>query len=106
MKKLLSKKANGVERWLHHDGDKVAIETRQDLSKLFDATRKLRNSFAGYKDSGEHHFHRYAVIPDIVIDQWRNDYGIDVYDPEDEPRVRKLLNDPEWRNLRTTEGWI
>lgn len=106
MKKLISRNANGVERWLHHDGEKIGIETKQDLSKLFSLTRRLRNEFDGYRDKAEHHFHRYAIIPNVVIDKWMNDYGIDVFDPEHEPRVRNLLNDPDWRHLRTTEGHI
>lgn len=105
MQKLISKK-NGVERWLHHDGETVAIETRQSLDAMFDITRRLRNEFQGYKDKGDNHFHRYAVIPPMVIDKWRNDHGIDVFDPEHADRVKKLLNDPDWRYLRTTEGTI
>ncbi len=105
MKKLLSNK-NGVERWLHHDGETVAIETKQDLSAIFDITRRLRNEFQGYKDKGDQHFHMYAFIPPMIIDKWRNDHGIDVFDPDHADRVKKLLNDPDWRYLRTTEGTI
>lgn len=105
MKKLLSRSWAGTETWYHNDGETVAIETRQDVSKLLDLNRRLRNEFQGYKDEGEHHHHLYARIPPVVITQWRNE-GIDIFDPDHADMVKKKLNDPEWRYLRTTEGWV
>jgi len=107
MKRILSKNPlTGAETWMHHDGETIAIETKQDVTKLLDINRKLRNEFQGYKDRPGSHHHLYAVIPSVVITQWLTEYGVDVYDPDHEPRVTKLLNDPDWRHLRTTEGRI
>lgn len=106
MKKLLRRNPQtGVERYFHSDGGKIAIETRQDLSGFMDHTQRLRNAFEGYKDDGDHHHHLVAHIPAVVIDQWRAE-GLDVFDPEQADLVWKKLNDPDWRNLRTTEGRV
>lgn len=105
-KRILTRNARtGVERWMHHDGEKIAIETRQNVAKALDANRKERNAFEGYKDRADHHMHKVAHIPAVVIDAWLAE-GIDVFDPEHADRVWKRLNDPDWRNLRTTEGWV
>jgi len=106
LKRILTRNSRtGVERWLHHDGEKIAVETRQDVARALDANLVERNAFAGYKDSGDRHMHKVAHIPAVVIDQWLAE-GIDVFDPEHADRVWNKLNDPDWRKLRTTEGWV
>ncbi len=103
----LSESFTGTETWFHADGEgNVTIETRQDISALLEANKRLRNEFDGYKDKGDQHFHLYASIPPVVIEMWRNQYGVDVYNPAHADGVKKLLNDPDWRALRTTEGTV
>lgn len=107
MKRLLGRDdRTGIERWFHHDGETIAIETKQDVSKALDVCRKIRNEFQGYKDEGDHHHHHVAHFPQVVIDHWREEYGLDVFDPDHSEAVWKKLNDPDWRYLRTTEGWV
>ncbi len=47
-----------------------------------------------------------ATIPLVIAEKWLNDHGIDVFQREHWPRVRQLLNDPDWRYLRTTHKVI
>lgn len=105
MKKLLNKSWRGHETWFHSDGDKVSIETRQDVTPILELNKKLRNEFGGYNRKGVE-WYQYASIPQVIIEKWRNELGVDVFDPDHAPAVRKLLNDPDWRYLRTTEGAI
>lgn len=106
-KRLLSRNPDsGVERWMHHDGERIGIETRQDVTKALDQIARVRNSWEGYRDDGEHHHHRIAHIPNVVIDQWLTEDGIDVFNPDHADRVWKKLNDPDWKKLRTSEGWV
>jgi hypothetical protein len=90
---------------MHHDGEKIAIETRQDVSRALDDNLRQRNAFEGYRDRGSHHMHHVAHIPNVVIDQWMAE-GLDVFNPDHAERVWKRLNDSDWRKLRTTEGWV
>lgn len=106
MKKLLNRNAWGVETWMHHDGETIAIEHKQDVAAILDLNKKLRNEFEGYRDSGDHHHHKIAHIPDVVIVKWRDELGIDVFDPNHADGVKRLLNSNEWAHLRTSEGWI
>jgi hypothetical protein len=99
----------GTEHWFHADGDKVHIEMRQSgdaVAAILEANKRQRNEFQGYKDKGEHHFHHYATIPWAVMAMWREQYGIDVFNPDHAAGVKRLLNDGEWRYLRTTEGTV
>lgn len=102
----LSDSQLGTETWFHADGDKIHIETRQDVAAILEANKRQRNEFQGYKDRGEHHFHHYATIPWVVMEHWRNAFGIDVFNPDHADGVKRLLNDGDWRYLRTTEGTV
>jgi hypothetical protein len=44
-----------------------------------------------------------ASIPIGVQMKWLIEYGIDIYNEDHWPGVRRLLNDPEWRYLKTAE---
>jgi hypothetical protein len=45
-----------------------------------------------------------ASIPNAVAMIWLTRYGVDVFKKDHWPAVRRLLNDPEWRHLRTAPG--
>jgi hypothetical protein len=47
-----------------------------------------------------------ASIPNAVAMIWLTRYGVDAFRKDHWPAVRRLLNDPEWRHLRTAPGKI
>lgn len=107
MKKLLKRNpVSGAETWFHHDGEKIFIERKQDLSWVNDIRQRMRNDFEGYKDKGDNHFHHVAHFTAVEMDHILNTHGIDVLNEEHADRVWKLLNDSDYRNLRTTRGWV
>ena len=42
----------------------------------------------------------------VVALKWKEERGIDVFNRDHWPAVKKLLRDPEWRYLRTSPGRI
>jgi hypothetical protein len=44
-----------------------------------------------------------ASIPIGVAYKWLTEFGVDVYNDDHWPGVRRLLNDPEWRYLKTAD---
>ncbi len=46
---------------------------------------------------------RVASIPVVVQMQWLTQYGVDIYNKDHTEKIKKLLNDPEWRYLKTAE---
>jgi hypothetical protein len=91
----------GVTKLFHrlHD-DEWVYETIQDVEPILDANKEAQNHgmpadpFAGVA-------RHVARIPMIFAQKWYNEKGIDIYKREHWPAVKKLLNDPEWRWLRT-----
>lgn len=90
----------GISKLFHrlHDGD-WAYETLQDVSSVLDANKEAQNHVNPNSPDGS--MRRVASIPMIFAQKWLDDYGINIYKREHWDAVRKKLNDPEWRWLRT-----
>ena len=95
----------GIAEYHHYDSlaDRTVIETVQDVAPILERNKALQNADdRGWSQSRD--MRRAATIPDIIVLKWRNDYGIDVFNRDHWPAVRRLLNDPAWRYLRTAPG--
>jgi hypothetical protein len=95
----------GIAEYHHYDSlaDRTVIETVQDVAPILERNKALqRADDRGWSASRD--LRRAATIPDIIVLKWRNDHGIDVFNRDHWPAVKRLLNDPEWRYLRTAPG--
>lgn len=85
------------------DGDGSLIVHREaDVEPLLEANKALAASGDGYTPSRE--LRRAASIPLAIVEKWKNELGVDVFDPNDMPKVRQLLNSSEYLYLRTAPG--
>jgi hypothetical protein len=48
-------------------------------------------------------FRHYASVPITVQYEWIRRYGVDPLAPEHQDLLARLLNDPEWRYLKTQD---
>jgi len=97
----------GLAEYHHYDvaTDRTIIETVQDVAPILESNKTLqKHDDQGWSPSRD--LRRAATIPDIIVLKWRNEYGIDVFDRNHWPAVKRLLNDPEWRYLRTAPGTL
>lgn len=90
-----------------------AIEEVQDVEPILELNKALQNhdsggamglnsiSKKGIKDGWWH----VASVPNSVIAQWRK-LGVNLFSPDDWPKVKKLLNSPDWRYLRVGTGRV
>lgn len=91
-------------RWhIDHAGKALIEERMQDVAPVLDANKRLFNDSDGYSPSRE--MRRVASIPLIVVEQWMKE-GVDVFNPDHAKEVRRRLNMPEWRHLRTASGRV
>lgn len=86
-----------------HDGD-WAYETRQDCTPILDANKEVQNHASGW--NADRSMRHVARIPFIIMEKWRNELGVDYWNPDHQDKVDALLNDPDWRWLRTGAGNI
>lgn len=105
--RLLDRDPDGTEEWFKTDpvSGKWIIRTLDpDVSPVLDASRVEQNDQRqGYSASRD--LRHVARIPNIVILKWLQ-MGVNFFDPNDRSKIRKLLNDPDWRWLKTVPGRV
>ena len=96
----------GMAIWHAYDAlaDATTIAHEQDCAAYLEANRALANADDRGFVSGARELRRAASIPNAVVLKWLVEEGIDVMNPDHWPAVRRKLNDPEWRHLRTAPG--
>jgi len=94
-------------RW--HDDESAGqftIERVQDVEPILDNNKRLLNDGTnGYSKTKD--LKRVASIPLVVIEQWMKKDGVNFLSlsgPERQKYLRKKLNDPDNRWLRTSDG--
>lgn len=81
----------------------ATIQTTMDVEPIIEQNKKMMNQGdSGYSPSRE--MKRIASIPNEVLMTWQMRYGVDVLKKENVHLLKRLLNDPEWKYLRTAPG--
>lgn len=95
--------------WFLDDG-RLHVQTRQYVPDSFfahlDAFRQLGEE---KKRGTQQHWRRVAIIPNALQDKLLVDSDgkpLQFGDPEREKKLRRLLNDGEYRKLRVSEGRV
>ena len=105
-KRLLSHDPfTGLKTFHSYDAltDETTISYEADSSPIIELNKKLQND-ADYSKKGiKREFWHYATIPVMVQMDWLINHGVDVYNKDHGARVSRLLNDPDYRYLKTTE---
>jgi|TARA_R100001369_G_scaffold55770_1_gene82574 hypothetical protein len=84
------------------DGTGAIQHKSEDLTKLLDQNKRLQQEDHHIKDE----LRLSARIPVTIYYEWKNKFGVDLYDKNHAPAVRKLLNSPDYRYLKTTSRVI
>ena len=105
MKKILDyDPAAGITQYFHYDevsGD-WSVESVQDTKPIIEYNKILQND-GGYTAHGiKNEMWHYARIPTVVQEKWLREKGVDLMNKDHWGKVKQLLNDPEYRYLKTT----
>lgn len=104
LKPFLDSPEMGIKRYWQDNGDGTAsVVTQQDVGELVEYAKTKangQNTSAG-RFMGDKWAASAAVIPAAVQLKWLTEEGLDIYNPAHADRLKKKLNDPEWRHLRT-----
>jgi hypothetical protein len=88
-----------VETRAHYDDGKLIFERVQDVEPILDHNKALQNTAQKRGD-----FRHIGTIPNVILEKWMNEEGAPVLTmSKDEFArfIRRKLNDPDWRHLRT-----
>lgn len=90
---------SGVKTWFSSsdaDGGTWTFRKEQDVSPILDRNKASQAEGFDRKADWWHAGH----IPNVIIEKWRNELGIDIFNKDHMPAVKKLLNDSDWLALR------
>lgn len=83
------------------DGTSTIVST-QDVAPVLERNKAMAGHNDGWSPSRE--LRRAAFIPNIVRQKWLQEEGWDAFRPDlYGEQLRRKLNDPDWRYLRTAE---
>lgn len=103
MRKLLDHNPLTGERVIFESGaGKMRLVHEQDVGEILDGNRRLANNVDLSKRGIKKDMWHYATIPNIVALKWKQEKGVDIFDPSHRKAMFKLLNDPEYAYLKTT----
>jgi hypothetical protein len=77
------------------------VVSQADVSAEIEHNKQLQNNTPRILKAD---FWPEAHIPDIIILKWLNEEGLNIYDKNAQAQLRRKLNDPDWRFLRTRPG--
>lgn len=89
-----------------HTTDSIVVNRVQDVEPLLELNKKELNGDSMYGPQANSGMRKVASIPLVVIEKWKRELGVDVFNKDHMPKVKQLLNDPEYRWLRTHESNI
>ena len=98
----------GVTTYFDYDyaTDRTTIGMEQDVSVILDVNKARQNETEYSKSGIKNEWWHMCTIPTIVMERWKNEKGIDVLNKDHWGAVKKLLNDPDYKWLKATSGYV
>lgn len=97
--------SSGTEYWYDPEKDRMITRYVQDVESILNKNKREANASLNQRHKSEA-MNKVASIPNTVVLKWKFELGVDIFNPAHADKVKKLLNDPEWRYLRTRGGKI
>jgi hypothetical protein len=80
----------------------LTVHRGEDVEPVLERNKALYTDGDGYSPSRE--WRRAASIPLALVEKWKNELGVDIFNPDHLPAIRRLLNSNEYLYLRTAPG--
>jgi len=95
----------GIHSFHDYDAsnDVTHIQKVQDVEPILERNKELAKTDHQKNGIRSGWWHA-ASIPNVIIEKWISEDGINFYNPDHWAAVKRKLNSPEWRYLRTGNG--
>lgn len=86
------------------DDDVIVEEVVADVAPIIDMNKRLQSGDIPKEKFNFGPYGRHvASIPLVMAHHWKQAYGVDVMNPAHNKRVLALLNDPDWKYMKTVD---
>jgi len=94
----------GMTTWFDYDPqtDITYVGREADVESILEVNKTLANMPEYSKGGMKAGMWHYATIPNILIEKWMVEDGIDAYKRDHWPAVVRKINSPDYRWLKTT----
>jgi hypothetical protein len=92
----------GVTEWYEETDAGFNLHYEQDCEPIVEMNKAKQSAGRAYY-AKDNEMWKVASIPITVQYQWLTKHGVDIMNKDHWPGVKRLLNDPEWRYLKTAE---
>lgn len=95
---------NGLRKYIRSSDDDegtVQIKTEHDMTALIDANKRAQSESRGTRMGDG--LEKVASIPAGIIYEWISKHGVNLYDPNHQDGVKRLLNSSDYRWLKCRE---
>ena len=86
----------------NHGDLSATITHEQDASGILDNNVTDQNDTGRTQEGIKRDWWHYARVPNTIIVKWKQELGVDFYNPDHRKKVFELLNHPDYRMLKTT----
>ena len=84
------------------DTDRMRITHEQDVQAILDANKRMQANESLTRKGIKNDMWHYATIPNVVAMKWLQEHGVDINNPGHRKKMFSLLNQPEYKYLKTT----
>lgn len=96
----------GMKTLIKYDDatEETIIGTVQDVSPVLERAKRMRDDPSQpwrSEEKGELGWWKVGSIPLVIVEKWKRELGVDVFNPHHMPAVKRLLNDPDYAYLKT-----
>ncbi len=94
----------GLMTWHSYNDltDETTISYTGDSTPIIELNKQRQNDDELTKQGIKQEMWLYASIPAMVQVEWLLKHGVDIYNKEHGPRMSALLEDPQYKYLKTT----
>jgi hypothetical protein len=94
----------GVTTTFDYDpvSDTTYIGREEDVTAYVEFGKAMQNHEQYSKDGIKKGWWHYCLFPPIIIEKWLTEHGVNVFDRNHQKAVFRLINQPEYRYLKTT----
>ena len=90
--------ASGMKQWFSTDEDGNSfVRYEQDINGVLDFCKRQQNEELDRKALLRHA----GFIPDIIAMKWMTEHGVNYLNPDHQDGVKRLLNDSDYRFIRS-----
>jgi hypothetical protein len=87
---------------LQFEGGSMRVVHEQDTKSILDANKRLANNDSLTRKGIKNDMLHYATIPNTLIVKWKQENGVDIFNPDHRGKMFRLLNHPDYKYLKTT----